>query len=161
MFNDAFYNKTIEKKDDLNDLIDAKNLNYINFKVLENKLLSIFDKIHNLQDKYKVLSIPKITPNYELREEQFLNNTGSKIEQNAIAKENIENELQYYIKAFTQLFDTSFCYYERTLFIDFYIKKLSRDAIIADLNIYKDKFYEIKYSLLVKIGQAFGWIEIN
>lgn len=160
MFNDAFYNQAIEKKDDSYNLLKVDKLKDIDFKFLENNLLDLLDNIQDLQEKYEIVSIPRITPSYEIREEQFTNNTKSKIEDTAIIKDDIEHKLNYYIDAFTKICNVSFCYYEKTFFIDFYVKHIKKDAVITELGIYKDKYTIIKRSTLAKIGYAFGWIDI-
>ena len=131
----------------------------IDFNYIENVVHKMLSTIKALEKKYMLLSIPRLSANYELKEEQFVQRNSNPVEKVVIEREQIEKELKRYVDLFDFLYKKSFSSLEKVLFTDLYIKERRRETIMIKLNICKDRYYFIKKSILYKIGIALNIIE--
>ena len=157
-----FYDKFLRFNEDIIEddykMLKSDGLN-IDFNYIENVVHKMLSTIKALEKKYMLLSIPRLSANYELKEEQFVQRNSNPVEKVVIEREQIEKELKRYVDLFDFLYKKSFSSLEKVLFTDLYIKERRRETIMIKLNICKDRYYFIKKSILYKIGIALNIIE--
>ena len=72
-----------------------------------------------------------------------------------------EEELLTTYNTMKSIFDNSFSYVEKIIFIDFYIMNRSREISKEKLRIGNERYSLIKNSCLVKFGLGFNWKNIR
>ena len=131
----------------------------IDFNYIENVVHKMLSTIKALEKKYMLLSIPRLSANYEIKEEQFVQRNSNPVEKAVIEREKIEKELKRYIDLFDFLYKKSFCTLEKVMFTDLFIKKKKKETVMRKLNLYNDRYYLVKKSILYKIGIALNIVE--
>lgn len=125
---------------------------YIKTKKNLEKLIS---KISVLECKFMNIKFPTITPSYEFKYECFtqkrVDKVGNYIERKLDTEADIDELYQALTEA-TELLTAD----ERYYFVETFLKDLSEEVVIANLNKSKTGFIPIKESCVIKLGIALG-----
>ena len=73
MFFDMFTKEKIEYAEDNYKVLDNASIDAYNNKEIENRMKQLISSVQEMECKYLEFLVPNMTPNYELKEEMFIN----------------------------------------------------------------------------------------
>ena len=161
MFFDMFTKEKIEYAEDNYKILDNTSIDAYNNKEIENRMKQLISNVQEMECKYLEFLVPSMTPNYELKEEMFINKKTDPTGKAALKRIETSEDLELAYIKFKFIFNNLFCYYEKVVFVEMILLKRSKDTMKQMLCIGSDKLYQIKKSLLIKLAIGFQWENIK
>lgn len=161
MIFELFAKENISFEEDKYKVFGNEILSEYDKKGVEKKFISFMKMIENEQFRYLELDLPKITSNYELRLEQYNFKKTDKTANTALNRIECEEDLLNAYNKLKLIFDKSFSYAEKVIFIDYFVIKREREIICSKLGIGHSLFDRIKLSMQIKTALGLKWENIK
>ncbi|MCI8460546.1 MAG: hypothetical protein HFE81_04045 [Bacilli bacterium] len=160
MIFDLFANEKVSFIDDDYKVFEKEIIDKYDIEYLKEEMKKFIKNIKEVQYKYIGICSLKVTSNYELKVDCSYPNSDMTLK-TVIKSIETEEELLTTYNTMKSIFDNSFSYVEKIIFIDFYIMNRSREISKEKLRIGNERYSLIKNSCLVKFGLGFNWKNIR
>ena len=145
MIFDLFANEKVSFIDDDYKVFEKEIIDKYDIEYLKEEMKKFIKNIKEVQYKYIGICSLKVTSNYELKVDCSYPNSDMTLK-TVIKSIETEEELLTTYNTMKSIFDNSFSYVEKIIFIDFYIMNRSREISKEKLRIGNERYSLIKNS---------------
>ncbi|MFV0249719.1 MAG: hypothetical protein ACK5HP_01595 [Bacilli bacterium] len=136
-----------------NAILPDELLKKYDYNLMSREVRKIFNTVNLLKIRYDQVSMPKITPNYEIKYSSFVRKNNSKVEDYVVKKltneENLDKYLSKIVYAFSHLNQE-----EKVILVETYEKGTVDEKIGFDIGICREYVVRSRKSAVIKFLTA-------